>query len=371
MSQFEILESTSRAVIKVIGVGGGGNNAVEHMLKSNLDGVNFVCANTDAQVLADSKVQTTLQFGDGITNGLGAGADPNVGRQAAVEDRERIRAVVKGSDMIFVTAGMGGGTGTGATPVIAEIAKEEGILVVAVVTKPFKFEGPTRVKLAEAGIQDLAQHVDSLITIPNDKLISVLGEDTSFLNAFSAANDVLLNAVKGISEIINCRGLMNVDFADVRTVMSEMGMAMMGSGLARGEARAEEAAEAAISSPLMEDINIQGAKGVLVNVTAGENLSLIEFHKVGNTIQKFASENATIVIGTVIDNELDEEIRVTVVATGLEAERANVDPSSQLNPIRTDRRTRSQNIEQTTNDQPTEPEQGVLDIPAFLRRQAD
>lgn len=371
MSQFEILESTSRAVIKVIGVGGGGNNAVEHMLKSNLDGVNFVCANTDAQVLADSKVQTTLQFGDGITNGLGAGADPNVGRQAAVEDRERIRAVVKQSDMIFVTAGMGGGTGTGAAPVIAEIAKEEGILVVAVVTKPFAFEGPTRVKLAEAGIQDLAQHVDSLITIPNDKLISVLGEDASFLNAFSAANDVLLNAVKGISEIINCRGLINVDFADVKTVMSEMGMAMMGSGLATGEDRAEEAAESAISSPLMEDINIHGAKGVLVNVTAGENLTLQEFHKVGNTIQKFASENATIVIGTVIDYALDDEIRVTVVATGLQAEKGNTENPTMLNPVRPERKTRTQSSGQKINEQSVEPEQGVLDIPAFLRRQAD
>ncbi len=371
MPQFEILESTSRAVIKVIGVGGGGNNAVEHMLKSNLDGVNFVCANTDAQVLADSKVQTTLQFGDGITNGLGAGADPNVGRQAAVEDRERIRAVVKGSDMIFVTAGMGGGTGTGAAPVIAEIAKEEGILVVAVVTKPFSFEGPTRVKLAEAGIQDLAKHVDSLITIPNEKLIDVLGEDTSFLNAFSAANDVLLNAVKGIAEIINCRGLINVDFADVRTVMSEMGMAMMGSGLASGEDRAEDAAETAISSPLMEDINIEGAKGVLVNVTAGENLTLQEFHKVGTIVKNLASEDATIVIGTVIDPELDDGMRVTVVATGLGARNDNVEAPSTLNPVRTDRRSRGQNVDQRTNDQPSEPEQGVLDIPAFLRRQAD
>ena len=371
MSQFEILESTSRAVIKVIGVGGGGNNAVEHMLDSKLEGVNFVCANTDAQVLADSKVQITLQFGDGITNGLGAGADPNIGRQAAVEDRERIRAVVKGSDMIFVTAGMGGGTGTGAAPVIAEIAKEEGILVVAVVTKPFAFEGPTRGKLAEAGIEDLSKHVDSLITIPNDKLISVLGEDVSFLNAFSAANDVLLNAVKGISEIINCRGLINVDFADVRTVMSEMGMAMMGSGLASGDNSAEKAAEAAISSPLMEDINIQGAKGVLVNVTAGENLTMQEFYKVGNTIQKFASENATIVIGTVIDSSLEDEIRVTVVATGLQAETVAIENPAIINPIRQERRARVQSSEKEINELSGEPEQGVLDIPAFLRRQAD
>lgn len=378
MPQFEILECSNKAVIKVLGVGGGGNNAVEHMLTSQLEGVEFICANTDAQVLRDSEVKTTLQFGDEVTNGLGAGADPMIGRQAAVEDRERIRTAVKGADMVFITAGMGGGTGTGAAPIIAEIAKEEGILVVAVVTRPFSHEGKARAKVAELGIQELQNHVDSLITIPNDKLISVLGEDASLMDAFSAANNVLLNAVKGISEIINCRGLINVDFADVRTVMSEMGMAMMGSGLASGENRAKKAAEAAVHSPLMEDVDLNGAKGVLVNVTAGSNLKLQEFHEVGNTVQEFASEHANVVLGTVIDDTIDDEIRVTVVATGLETDRlgeSNIENRSK-EAKDTESPSRSKKSHSTT---PTviqgsvelEPEQGVLDIPAFLRRQAD
>jgi len=377
MPQFEILECSNRAVIKVLGVGGGGNNAVEHMLTSQLEGVEFICANTDAQVLKDSEVQTTLQFGDEVTDGLGAGADPQVGRQAAVEDRERIRTVVRGSDMVFITAGMGGGTGTGAAPVMAEIAKEEGILVVAVVTKPFSFEGKARARVAENGIEELENHVDSLITIPNDKLISVLGEQGRLEDAFSAANNVLLNAVKGISEIINCRGLINVDFADVRTVMSEMGMAMMGTGAASGEDRATKAAQAAVHSPLMEDINLNGARGVLVNVTAGSNLTLQEFHEVGTTVQEFASEYANVVLGTVIDDSIDDEIRVTVVATGLETERLGNDvvSNSSAATVKPEQTTRSI----SKNNQPaviqggvgSEPEQGVLDIPAFLRRQAD
>ena len=378
MPQFEILECSNKAVIKVLGVGGGGNNAVEHMLTSQLEGVEFICANTDAQVLRDSEVKTTLQFGDEVTNGLGAGADPMIGRQAAVEDRERIRTAVKGADMVFITAGMGGGTGTGAAPIIAEIAKEEGILVVAVVTRPFSHEGKARAKVAELGIQELQNHVDSLITIPNDKLISVLGEDASLMDAFSAANNVLLNAVKGISEIINCRGLINVDFADVRTVMSEMGMAMMGSGLASGENRAKKAAEAAVHSPLMEDVDLNGAKGVLVNVTAGSNLKLQEFHEVGYTVQEFASEHANVVLGTVIDDTIDDEIRVTVVATGLETDRLGESKIENRSKEAKDTESpsRSKKSHSTT---PTviqgsvelEPEQGVLDIPAFLRRQAD
>ena len=379
MPQFEILECSNKAVIKVLGVGGGGNNAVEHMLTSQLEGVEFICANTDAQVLRDSEVKTTLQFGDEVTNGLGAGADPMIGRQAAVEDRERIRTTVKGADMVFITAGMGGGTGTGAAPIIAEIAKEEGILVVAVVTRPFSHEGKARAKVAELGIQELQNHVDSLITIPNDKLISVLGEDASLMDAFSAANNVLLNAVKGISEIINCRGLINVDFADVRTVMSEMGMAMMGSGLASGENRAKKAAEAAVHSPLMEDVDLNGAKGVLVNVTAGSNLKLQEFHEVGNTVQEFASEHANVVLGTVIDDTIDDEIRVTVVATGLGTDRlgeGNIAANRSKEAKDTESPSRSKKSNSTT---PTviqgsvelDPEQVVLDIPAFLRRQAD
>ena len=378
MPQFEILECSNKAVIKVLGVGGGGNNAVEHMLTSQLEGVEFICANTDAQVLRDSEVKTTLQFGDEVTNGLGAGADPMIGRQAAVEDRERIRTAVKGADMVFITAGMGGGTGTGAAPIIAEIAKEEGILVVAVVTRPFSHEGKARAKVAELGIQELQNHVDSLITIPNDKLISVLGEDASLMDAFSAANNVLLNAVKGISEIINCRGLINVDFADVRTVMSEMGMAMMGSGLASGENRAKKAAEAAVHSPLMEDVDLNGAKGVLVNVTAGSNLKLQEFHEVGNTVQEFASEHANVVLGTVIDDTIDDEIRVTVVATGLGTDRLGegniANRSKEAKDTESPSRSKKSNSTTPTVIQGSvelEPEQGVLDIPAFLRRQAD
>ncbi|MEC9248079.1 MAG: cell division protein FtsZ [Pseudomonadota bacterium] len=376
MPQFEILECSNRAVIKVLGVGGGGNNAVEHMLTSQLEGVEFICANTDAQVLKDSEVPTTLQFGDEVTDGLGAGADPQVGRQAAVEDRERIRTVVRGSDMVFITAGMGGGTGTGAAPVMAEIAKEEGILVVAVVTKPFREEGKARARVAENGIEELKKYVDSLITIPNDKLISVLGEDGDLEDAFGAANNVLLNAVKGISEIINCRGLINVDFADVRTVMSEMGMAMMGTGVASGEDRATKAAQAAVHSPLMEDINLNGARGVLVNVTAA-SLTLKEFREVGTTVQEFASEYANVVLGTVIDDSIDDEIRVTVVATGLETERLGNDTASNSSvaSVKPEQTTRSV----PTNNQPaiiqggvdSKSEQGVLDIPAFLRRQAD
>ena len=378
MPQFEILECSNKAVIKVLGVGGGGNNAVEHMLTSQLEGVEFICANTDAQVLRDSEVKTTLQFGDEVTNGLGAGADPMIGRQAAVEDRERIRTAVKGADMVFITAGMGGGTGTGAAPIIAEIAKEEGILVVAVVTRPFSHEGKARAKVAELGIQELQNHVDSLITIPNDKLISVLGEDASLMDAFSAANNVLLNAVKGISEIINCRGLINVDFADVRTVMSEMGMAMMGSGLASGENRAKKAAQAAVHSPLMEDVDLNGAKGVLVNVTAGSNLKLQEFHEVGYTVQEFASEHANVVLGTVIDDTIDDEIRVTVVATGLETDQlgeGNIENrSKEAKDTESPSRLKASNTTTPTVIQGSvevEPEQGVLDIPAFLRRQAD
>ena len=378
MPQFEILECSNKAVIKVLGVGGGGNNAVEHMLTSQLEGVEFICANTDAQVLRDSEVKTTLQFGDEVTNGLGAGADPLIGRQAAVEDRERIRTAVKGADMVFITAGMGGGTGTGAAPIIAEIAKEEGILVVAVVTRPFSHEGKARAKVAELGIQELENHVDSLITIPNDKLISVLGEEASLMDAFSAANNVLLNAVKGISEIINCRGLINVDFADVRTVMSEMGMAMMGSGLASGENRAKKAAQAAVHSPLMEDVDLNGAKGVLVNVTAGSNLKLQEFHEVGNTVQEFASEHANVVLGTVIDDAIDDEIRVTVVATGLETDQlgeGNIkNRSTESKDTESPSHSKISNPTTPTVIQGSgelEPEQGVLDIPAFLRRQAD
>src|SRR5690554_7180082 len=281
---FELMDGFSEnAIIKVIGVGGGGGNAVAHMVRTGIDGVDFICANTDAQALKTAKVKTNLQIGCNITKGLGAGANPEVGRQAAMEDRDRIQEVIEGADMLFITAGLGGGTGTGAAPVVAQIAKELGILTVAVVTKPFQMEGPKRMRVAEQGISELGRFVDSLITIPNEKLLSVLGPQTSLLDAFGKANQVLQNAVQGIAELITRPGLINVDFADVRTVMSEMGMAMMGSASATGEGRAQEAALAAISSPLLEDINISGARGLLVNITAGLSMSIGEFEEVGET----------------------------------------------------------------------------------------
>ncbi len=384
---FELVDNVPQsAVIKVIGVGGGGGNAVKHMIASDVEGVDFICANTDAQALTDITSKTVLQLGTGITKGLGAGANPEVGRQAALEDRERIAESLAGADMVFITAGMGGGTGTGGAPVVAEVAKELGILTVAVVTRPFPFEGKKRMAIADAGMKELRQHVDSLITIPNEKLLSVLGEKTSLLDAFRAANDVLLGAVQGIADLIIRPGMINVDFADVRTVMSEMGMAMMGSGHATGENRAREAAEAAIRSPLLEDVNLQGARGILVNITAGLDLSLGEFTEVGDTIEEFASENATVVVGTVIDPEMTEELRVTVVATGLDGAAGDAPlkmVESKPTPPRghdyrdLDRPTVMRNSPQTAaaREPAREPVQEkdleYLDIPAFLRRQAD
>jgi cell division protein FtsZ len=315
---FELMDAYSQnAVIKVIGVGGGGGNAVAHMVSSGIEGVEFLCINTDAQALKHSKVKTSLQIGCNITKGLGAGADPEVGRQAAMEDRDRIIEMIEGCDMLFITAGMGGGTGTGAAPVVAAVAKELGILTVAVVTRPFEMEGGKRTLVANHGLAELGKYVDSLITIPNQKLLTVLGAKTTLLDAFKSANHVLQGAVQGIAELITRPGLINVDFADVRTVMSETGMAMMGSGVSRGENRAKEAAEMAVSSPLLEDINLSGAHGILVNVTAGMDLSIGEFQEVGNIVKQFASDDATVVVGTVIDPELADEMRVTVVATGL------------------------------------------------------
>ncbi|MBL6905155.1 MAG: cell division protein FtsZ, partial [Pseudomonadales bacterium] len=299
---FELVENVAQsAEIKVVGVGGGGGNAVHHMINNQVEGVEFICANTDAQALNNLKAKTILQMGSNITKGLGAGANPEIGRQAALEDRDEIAEILSGADMVFITAGMGGGTGTGAAPIVAEVAREMGILTVAIVTRPFPFEGKKRSKVAEEGIRLLTEQVDSLITIPNEKLLDVLGKEASLLDAFKAANDVLLGAVKGIADLIMNPGMINVDFADVKTVMSEMGMAMMGTGAAVGADRAREAAEAAIRSPLLEDVNLQGARGILVNITAGENLSLGEFSEVGDTIEEFASDDATVVVGTVID----------------------------------------------------------------------
>ncbi len=381
---FELMDAYSQsAVIKVIGIGGGGGNAVEHMVSKNIEGVDFICANTDAQALKKVTGRTVLQLGSNITKGLGAGANPEIGRQAALEDRERIQECLDGADMVFITAGMGGGTGTGGAPIIAQVAKEMGILAVAVVTKPFPFEGKKRMAVAKDGIEELKQYVDSLITIPNEKLLSVLGKNLSLLDAFGAANDVLLSAVQGIAELITRPGLINVDFADVRTVMSEMGMAMMGAGKASGENRAREAAEAAIASPLLEDVNLAGARGILVNVTAGMDMSIGEFEEVGNTIKEFASENATVVVGTVIDPELAGELRVTVVATGLGAAGAaekekpvklvvNKNSSGEVDYGQLDRPTVIRNKvagERYSSD--GESSLDYLDIPAFLRRQAD
>jgi len=352
---FELVDNVPQtAVIKVVGVGGGGGNAVKHMIGNSVDGVEFICANTDAQALSDIASRTVLQLGSGITKGLGAGANPQIGRQAALEDRDRIAEVLGGADMVFITAGMGGGTGTGAAPIVAEVAKELGILTVAVVTRPFKFEGKKRATIAEEGLLELQQHVDSLITIPNEKLLSVLGKNTSLLDAFKAANDVLLGAVQGIADLIIRPGMINVDFADVRTVMSEMGMAMMGTGVARGENRAREAAEAAIRSPLLEDINLQGARGILVNITAGPDLSLGEFEEVGDTVEEFASDSATVVVGTVIDPEMNGEIKVTVVATGLGEARKE-------RPVK---------VVDNTHVAGAGPDYRGLDSPAVRRRQA-
>src|SRR5579872_4466942 len=323
---FELADTKSQqnAVIKVVGIGGGGGNAVEHMMSGSIDGVEFICANTDSQALNNSSANTIIQLGDSITRGLGAGANPEIGRRSAEEDRERIKAALTGADMVFIAAGMGGGTGTGAAPVFAQIAKELGILTVAVTTKPFSFEGRMRLQTAEQGIANLSQYVDSLITIPNNKLLTVLGKNVTLINAFKAANDVLRGAVQGIAELITRPGLINVDFADVRTVMSEMGMAMMGTGVGSGDSRARLAAESAIASPLLEDVDLSGAKGVLVNLTAGLDLSIGEFEEVGEVIKNITSESATVVVGTVIDPELRDEVRVTVIVTGLGRKQSNM-----------------------------------------------
>lgn len=407
---FELMDAYSQsAVIKVIGVGGGGGNAVAHMVTSGIDGVEFMCINTDSQALKHAKVKTALQIGCNITKGLGAGADPEIGRQAAMEDRDRIVELVEGCDMLFITCGMGGGTGTGAAPVVAQVAKELGILTVAVVTKPFEMEGNKRSFVADHGIAELGKYCDSLITIPNQKLLTVLGPQTTLLDAFKSANQVLQGAVQGIAELITRPGLINVDFADVRTVMAETGMAMMGSGAATGENRAKEAAEMAVSSPLLEDINLAGAHGILVNVTAGMDLSIGEFQEVGNIVKQFASDDATVVVGTVIDPELTNTVRVTVVATGLGRPAAAARPVPQSREretastrdshshsqretsgrgepaMRVVRRTPLSTSDYAALDKPTvqrqravgdglrtdtDPED-LLDIPAFLRRQAD
>jgi cell division protein FtsZ len=384
---FEIVDTQAQeAMIKVVGVGGCGGNAVDHMILEGVEGVEFICANTDSQALKRNKAKTLLQLGSGVTKGLGAGANPELGRQAAIEDRERIIELIDGADMLFLTAGMGGGTGTGAAPVVAEAARELGILTVAVVTKPFAFEGK-RQKVAQQGLEELGRHVDSLIVIPNDKLMQVLGEDVSMLDAFKAANGVLHGAVAGIAEVIKCPGLVNVDFADVRTVMSEMGMAMMGSASSAGLERARQAAEQAVASPLLEDVNLAGARGVLVNITASTGLKMKEVHEVMNTIKAFTAEDATVIVGTVIDDALEDRLRVTMVATGLGGQQAGRQQPKPLSVVRTgtDHASAAEVnysdleapavIRKRNRDAAVEAmrQSGVdmLDIPAFLRKQAD
>jgi cell division protein FtsZ len=395
MPMFELMDSGAQdAVIKVIGVGGGGGNAVQHMVTSSINGVDFICTNTDSQALGRVEGAKSLQIGGNITKGLGAGATPEVGQQSALEDRELIQEAIENTDMLFVTAGMGGGTGTGAAPVVAQIAREMGILVVGVVTKPFAFEGTARMKIAMQGIKELSNHVDSLITIPNDKLLDVYGRDFDLMNAFNGANDVLCGAVQGITELITNPGVINVDFADVRTVMSKMGMGMMGSGRSEGEHRAQEAAEAAIASPLLEDVNLAGARGILVNVT-GANMTLGEFQDIGAVINEFASEDATVVMGTAIDESLENEIRVTVVATGLGQASRTQAPVSSPAPVREQSAeikvvpaapveagpsyrdfdkpvsVRKAQAAKESVSLSGDYDEEMLDIPAFLRRQAD
>ncbi|MFI4956068.1 MAG: cell division protein FtsZ [Gammaproteobacteria bacterium] len=380
MANYEwVDEAPDNAVIKVFGVGGGGSNAVNHMTSKNIDGVQFYVANTDRQALEHSPVQNKVALGQKMTKGLGAGANPDVGRDAAIEDRERIEAALEGADMVFITAGMGGGTGTGAAPIVAEIAKNMGILTVAIVTRPFPFEGRKRSQVADAGIAALSKNVDSLIIIPNEKLLTVLGKGISLLDAFKAANDVLLGAVSGISDLVMCPGLINVDFADVRTVMSKPGIAMMGTGIGRGENRAREAAEAAISSPLLENINLTGAQGVLVNITAGMDMTIGEFEEVGDVVKSFTSEDATVVVGTVVDPNMEGELRVTVVATGLAQNASAGMPKEKrlMGATRPDGSTDYAKLEKPTVLRRQAETRTVfeapatgdyLDIPAFLRR---
>lgn len=383
VKMFELVDDFPQsAIIKVVGIGGGGGNAVEHMLSQSIEGVEFACANTDAQALKNSSARTLLQLGPEFTKGLGAGSDPSVGRQAAEEDRDRIKEILEGADMVFITAGMGGGTGTGAAPIFAQVAKDLGILTVAVVTKPFAFEGKRRMEVADTGIRELSEFVDSLITIPNNKLLNVLGKSITLLDAFKAVNNVLLGAVQGIAELITRPGLINVDFADVRTVMREMGMAMMGTGVASGENRAREAAEAAISSPLLEDVNLSGAKGVLVNITAGLDMSIGEFETVGEVVKSFSSEEANVVVGTVIDPEMTEDMRVTVVVTGLGNKQTALAPEPVVKnaSTKTDGSFDYQQLERPTvirqqkvsnKAEDIDRDMEYLDIPAFLRRKGE
>ncbi|MGD8254990.1 MAG: cell division protein FtsZ [Syntrophobacterales bacterium] len=383
---FEFVESDNGATIKVIGIGGGGGNAINNMINATLLGVDFIAANTDAQALEVSKAHTKLQLGVNITKGLGAGANPEIGRSAALEDADQIRQALDGTDMVFVTAGLGGGTGTGGAPVVAQIAKELGALTVAVVTKPFNFEGRQRMKTADQGIKELKETVDTIITIPNNRLLSLAAKKATFLEMLKKADDVLLYAVKGISDLITIPGLINLDFADVKTIMGEMGMALMGTGMASGEDRATEAAQKAISSPLLEDVSISGAKGVLMNISSGLDLTIDEVQEASSLIQQEAHEDANIIWGTVLDQSAGDELRVTVIATGIGE--VDVRPKPDLGVIQGSRRDDDLEIptflrhNRKIEDKATEHsrpmsykdlpiDEDELEIPTFLRRQAD
>jgi len=388
MSEWEIFdENLGNAKIKVFGVGGGGGNAVKHMIDQKIEGADFISINTDKQALDNNPSSQKLILGENITNGMGAGADPEIGRLAALEDRERLKELIKGADMVFIASGMGGGTGTGASPIVAQVAKELGALTVAIVTKPFSLEGKRKMSLAQEGINQMVEEVDSLITIPNQKLLEVLGKGCTMVDGFKAANDVLAGAVRGISDIIMKPGMINVDFADVKTVMSEKGTAMMGTGSASGPNRAMEAAEQAMGSKLLEDIDLKDAKGILLNITAGENLTIEEFETVGNCVQEYASEEAIIVPGTVIDKASGDILTVTVVATGLASkkEKQNASANNKINFLETKRELplssaskqiieNPPNIEmlkQLKGNQSKGLEEELLDIPSFMRSQID
>ena len=387
MSDWEIVEDNKgKAIIKVVGVGGGGGNAVQHMVEEGIKGAEFICINTDKQALDENKASNKIVLGASITKGLGAGANPEVGREAALEDRDGLKEMLKGTDMVFITAGMGGGTGTGAAPIVAQVAKELGILTVAVVTKPFEIEGSKRMKIALEGIKELVEEVDSLITIPNQKLLEVLGEDCALIEAFKEANDVLLGAVRGITDIIICPGLINVDFADVRTVMSERGTAMMGTGVGSGPERARIASEKAVESKLLEDISLKDAKGVLVNISAGTEVTLGEIRTVGDCIEKFADRDAIIVTGAVINKSVGNDLVVTVIATGLgsinsqtnsELKRVQVKEITEREPLPLSDAARSllenpPSVEKKiTEIVKEEKEDDYLDIPSFVRTQLD
>ncbi len=382
---FELVKggSENSAKIKVVGIGGGGGNAVNAMISYDLSGVDFIAANTDSQSLAVSRSPIKIQIGSEITKGLGAGSDPDVGKKAALESKDVLRDNLSGADMVFITAGLGGGTGTGGAPVVAGIAKELGALTVAVVTKPFQFEGKKRENQAEEGIAELKETVDTLIVIPNQRLLSVGGRNMSLLDAFKKADDILYYAVKGISDLIMVPGLINLDFADVKNVMSEMGLALMGTGVASGENRAVEAAQKAISSPLLEDNTIQGARGVLLNITGGSEMTLFEINEASTLVQMEAHDDANIIFGTVIDDDMGDEMRITVIATGFDSKGRNKQNIPSVSGFvsykREDLSTPAFIRKEKSADKPVVVKMGMIDdvdntdfeVPAFLRRQAD